>query len=43
MCVCLCAAPLPSDPHECVSKVHVFGCGFMCVMCVRAYGGEALQ
>jgi len=34
VCVCLCAAPLPSDPHKCVSKVHVLGVVFMCVICV---------
>ena len=22
-CVCLCAVPRPSDPHECLSEVHV--------------------
>jgi len=25
VCVCVCAGPLPSDPHECVCEVHVLG------------------
>ena len=41
-CVCLCAVPLLSDPHECVSEVYVLGvvsCVCMCEVC----GGEGLQ
>ena len=34
VCVHVCAAPLPSDPHECVYEVCV--CDDLCVcMCVR--------
>ena len=32
-CVCLCAAPLPSDPHECVYEVYVLG--VVSCVCVR--------
>ena len=46
-CVCMCVAPLPSDPHECVSEVHVLGvASWVCValeVCVRTCGGKALQ